>query len=252
MSDISDLHGVYAIPLRWNPEEGTLGRAVYDPDTGDRTLDLIELGSAAAKFAADYGCRERGYGKIKSGLYDMRLTAVGSPPPAWPEDDDFKAAVGWWVWNPVYLELRFETNAAMLVRAVSALWDRIRNFKESAEGLQPVIYFIDKRERFIQAVGKTFFEPVIDIIGWVEREKIPAFRVREVTVKPPMALDSQVPFAALQKPSSVAAKAPGAIKTTTSDFIDDVRRPVNGWRGIYRGGIGCASLREKLVLRLSA
>ena len=37
-----------------------------------------------ATFAMDMATRDRGYGLIRVGIYDMRLTPVGAPPPPWP------------------------------------------------------------------------------------------------------------------------------------------------------------------------
>src|SRR5262245_12687576 len=100
MSDISDLYGIYATPLRWNAEAGILGYGCYDETTGERTVKEIELGSSLATFVMDLATRERGYGLIRKNVYDMRLTPVNSPPPPWPDDEDFKAAIGVWMWNP--------------------------------------------------------------------------------------------------------------------------------------------------------
>jgi hypothetical protein len=197
MSDISDLHGVFPTPLRWNAEAGVLGYGTYDGATGERSIEEIELGSPQAKFVMDYACRERGYGLIRVGIYDMRLTPIGSPPPQWPDDPDFKPAIGCWMWNPSLGELRLETNGAMFRNAVVAVWDRCQTFKEASEGLQPVVFFIDRRERLVKPVSKTFWEPVIDIINWVPRDKVPPFALRAPTVKPPLAIDAQVSHALL-------------------------------------------------------
>jgi len=221
MSDIGDLHGVFATPLRWNAEQGILGRMLYNPDVGGRNFMEIELGSSAAKFAADYATRERGYGKIQVGLNDMRLTPDGAPPPPWPDDSDYKPAVGWWLWNPFFGELRLETNGALLVRAIAGLWDRIRTFKEASNGLQPVIHFTGSRERFVQQVNKTFFEPVIDLAAWIDRERVPAFRMRQITVQPPIALDSQTPFSALPDRSRERLNIPAELlKPTPKGALD--------------------------------
>jgi hypothetical protein len=171
---------------------------MFDAATGERDIEEIELDTAAAKFVMDLATRERGYGLIRTGLYDMRLTPIGSPAPEWPGDPDFKPAIGCWVWNPPLGELRLETNAAILRTAVSGVWDQCRRFKEAAAGLQPVIHFAGRREHVVRSVGKTFWAPVITIAGWVSRDKVPAFAAREPTVKPPLALDSQVRHALLE------------------------------------------------------
>ena len=134
MSDLSDLHGIFPTSLRWNAETGVLGIAVYNAETGERELQEIELGQPAT-FAMDLATRERGYGLIKVGVYDMRLTPVGSPAPPWPGDEEYKPAIGCWVWNPTLGELRLETNAAIFRTAIADVWDRARFAPEAIDGL---------------------------------------------------------------------------------------------------------------------
>jgi hypothetical protein len=221
-SDISDLRGVFPTTFRWNAETGAPAHSAFDEVTGERPLIEIELGSSRAKFAMDLATRERGYGLIRTGLYDMRLSAVGTPAPDWPGDEDFKPAIGVWLWNPPLGELRLESNQATVVRAISALWDRARSFKEAAEGLQPVIHFVDRREQSYPRIGKTFMAPVIDIVGWVPRDKVPPFALREPTVKAPLALDSQVHFALLGAPKQTRGKSSAPAKCgSLGDFLDD-------------------------------
>jgi hypothetical protein len=228
MSDISDLHGVFPTPLRWNAEAGVLGYGKFDGATGERTVEEIPLGSAAARFALDLATRERGYGLIRAGVYDMRLTPVGSPPPPWP-GDEFKPAVGCWLWNPAFGELRCETNATLFREAIDGVWERAKTFKEAAEGQQPIIYFYDRRERPFKEIGKAFWAPQIDIINWIARDRLPPFALRAPTVKPPMALDSQVRHALLEhlRPKG-PVRAPAKTKrggppkrASLEDFLDD-------------------------------
>jgi hypothetical protein len=216
--DLSDLdHGIFPTSGRWNAEGGALGFSKFDENTGGRTVEEIPLGTPEAKFVMDLATRERGYGLIRKGLYDMRLSPVGSPPPEWPGDDDFKPAIGFWGWNPILGELRFETNGAIFRSAVSAVWDHCRTFREAAENLQPVIFFAGRIERPIAAIGKSFWAPTIQIVGWVPRDKVPCFAARQPTVKPPIAIDLQVRHALLehlqqkperQKPEPELQKAP--------------------------------------------
>jgi hypothetical protein len=201
MSDISDLRGAFPTPFRWNAEHGTTHYSIYDQATGERQLREIELGSPEAKFVADLATRARGYGKVKIGVYDMMLTPVGSPPPPWPDDTEYKPAVGLWLWNPPLGELRLETNASLLVRAISGLWDQCRTSQQASQGLQPVIHFVDRRKRPIASLSKTFFEPVINVVGWIDRDEVPAFRLREPTVSPPPAFPAWSDLSALQDPT---------------------------------------------------
>jgi hypothetical protein len=203
VSDISDLEGIFPTALRWNAENGVLGYTVFDAATGERGIEVIELGSQRAKFALDYATRQRGYGLIRVGVYDMRLTSVGSPPPELTEEmekDGYKPAVGCWAWNPILGEHRLDTNAVLFLKAIVGLWDSYRTFKEAAQGMAPIAHFVDRREEFIKAVGKTFWAPIIKIIGFVPRGKIEPFAMRSPTVKPPLAIDSQVSFALLEAP----------------------------------------------------
>jgi hypothetical protein len=119
MSDLSDLHGIYPTSLRWNAESGFLAISPFNAETGERELQEIELGQPAT-FVLDLATRERGYGLIKTGIYDMRLTPVGSPPPPWPEDEEYKPALGCWMWTPSLGEVRLETNAKIFREAVTS------------------------------------------------------------------------------------------------------------------------------------
>jgi hypothetical protein len=196
--DLADLdHGIFPTSLRWNAELGILGYSKFDENTGERTIEVIELGSQEAKFVMDYATRERGYGMVRKGLYDMRLSPVGSPPPEWPGNDDFKPAIGFWLWNPILGELRVETNAAIFRSAISAVWDHVRTFREATGGEQPVVHFTSRVECPIAAVDRVFWKPVVPIIGWVNRDKVPCFAARQPTVAPPAAIDLQVSHALL-------------------------------------------------------
>jgi hypothetical protein len=207
MSDLSDLRGIYPTSLRWNAETGFLAISVFNAETGERELQEIELGPLAT-FALDLATRERGYGLIKIGLYDMQLTPVGSPPPPWPEDEEYKPALGCWMWGPKFGELRLETNATIFRQAVTNVWDRARLEPQAADGLQPVVRFSDRIRIQFKSIGKSFFGPVIKTIGWIERDKVPGWREREPSVPPPAALPVlPAPSAAPTTPAAPSAPA---------------------------------------------
>jgi hypothetical protein len=218
MSDLSDLHGVYPTSLRWNAEAGVLSKAVFNPETGERGLEEIELGKPAT-FVLDLATRERGYGLIKVGLYEMTLTPVSEPAPDWPGDPEVKPALGCWLWSPQHGELRFETNAAIARQAMASVWERARFKPEALQGLQPVIRFEGRAPYPVKALGKTFQAPVIAIAGWVERDKIQGWAARPPTVAPPAALpllgSASAPAASSVTPSIAPAQAKkGAQKGT--------------------------------------
>jgi hypothetical protein len=223
MTDLSDLHGVYPNSLRWNAEKGALGVSAYNPETGERELQEIELGKPAT-FAMDLATRERGYGLIKAGVYDMRLSPVGSPPPDWPDDEEFKPALGCWVWNPALGELRLETNASLFRNAVTSVWDQAKFEPQAAQGMLPVVCVVDRVPVPIKAVGKTFQGPVIKIAGWVERNKVPGWAERKPTVAPPKPLAALPPATAAP---AIEAKKPAKLKAKPAvdrpnDDISDV------------------------------
>jgi hypothetical protein len=208
MSDLSDLRGIYPTSLRWNAETGFLAVSAFNAETGERELQPIELGQSAT-FVLDLATRERGYGLIKSGVYDMKLSPVGSPPPPWPENEEYKPALGCWMWNPTFGELRLETNATIIRQAVDSLWNQCRAEPQAAEGLQPVVRFGDRVSILVKAVNKTFLGPVIKIVGWVERDQVPGWAARTPTVLPPKALPV-LPVSAA--PATPAVETPAKVK----------------------------------------
>ena len=188
MSDLTDLHGIFPTSLRWNAEIGVLAISIFNGESGERELKEIELGRPAT-FVLDMLTRERGYGQIRVGFYDMRLTPVGSPPPPWPGDaEEYKPAVGCWCWSPEFGELRLETNGTIFRQAVASVWDAYGIASSAAQGQQPVISFTDRVPVPIKSLGKSFQGPVIKIVGWIERNKVPGWGARAPTVALPAAL----------------------------------------------------------------
>ena len=101
----------------------------------------------------------------------MQLTPVGQSGAVLAGGRGYKPAVGMWAWNPTFGEVRIETNGAIFRQAVTAVWDQARFEPQAAEGLQPVVCFVNRVPVPIKAVNKTFSGPVIKVIGWVEREQ---------------------------------------------------------------------------------
>ena len=64
---------------------------------------------------------------------------------------------------------------------------------------------------------------MIDVVGWLYRDKIPPFAARQITVEPPIALDSQTAFSALQDRTREQLNNPGkpAPKGTLDNELDD-------------------------------
>ena len=113
--------------------------------------------------------------------------------------------------------------AAIVRQAMTAVWDEGKVAPEAAEGLQPVICFVDRVPILVKAVGKTFRGPVIKIVGWVERSKVPGWAEREPTVLPPKALTALPTAAApaidtqVKKPDK-GSKAKSKAKPAASDL----------------------------------
>jgi hypothetical protein len=163
----------------------------------------------------------------------MKLTPVGSPPPPWPGDEEYKPAIGCWLWNPTFGELRLESNGAIFRQAVTTVWDQARFEPQAAEGLQPVACFVNRVPVPVKAVNKTFSGPVIKVIGWVERDKVPGWHEREPTVLPPKTLPV-LPVSAASAPLTSEAKKPAKakakakVKAQASDLNDDISDILGG------------------------
>jgi hypothetical protein len=257
MSDLSDLHGVFPTSLRWNAETGILAVSIYNSETGERELQEIELGSKTATFVMDMATRERGYGLIKAGVYDMKLTPVGSPPPDWPEDEEYKPALGCWLWNPILGELRLETNATIFRNAIVNIWDQARFDPQAAEGLQPVVRFVDRVPVPVKSVNKTFSGPLVRIINWVERDKVPGWRERAPTVAPPtapplLAASSAPAQPRLRRRLPRRRPRPGEAWQSRGPTIMTTLRGNDGERRRHRPSARRAASGQQLALRLSA
>jgi hypothetical protein len=203
---------MYPTSLRWNAEAGLLGISVLNTESGERELQEIELGQDAT-FAMDMATRERGYGQIRTGSYDMRLSPVGSPPPPWPGDPEFRAALGVWTWHPQFGELRLETNATMFREAVESVWEEARTKPEAVAGEQPVVRFTRRVRRLVKSINKSFWKPVIDIVGFCPRDAIPGWAERPPTVPAPKALP------VLPAGSTPAPSAPETKKLTKTKRV---------------------------------
>ena len=72
MSDIGDLRGVFPTPLRWNAEQGILGRKLYDPDVASpvsrsRSLKILYRHPSPAPNGSRWAAKSRGYRKPRRG-----------------------------------------------------------------------------------------------------------------------------------------------------------------------------------------
>jgi hypothetical protein len=131
--------------------------------------------------------------------------------------------------------VRLETNQTTLFNVMRAFWKRCLKAQEARDGLQPVIAFVGRRQQPYPGVGHTAWAPVIELIGWVPRDKVPPIALREPTVKPPATLDSQVKFALLEaqradpepeparaKTKATAAPKRGSLKEPPDDDISEL------------------------------
>ena len=99
--------------------------------------------------------------------------------------------------------------------------------RKPSAGLQPVVRFVDRVEILIKAVGKTFFGPVIEVIGWVERDNVPGWKARAPTVPPPAAPPLLAARAPAPAPATPAAKKSAKVgrarrSLRPNDPIDDL------------------------------
>ena len=223
MSDLDENYTEFPNSLRWNAEAGILSVSIYDLEAGGRELKEILLG-APATFVLDLATRERGYGLIRVGVFDMRLSPVGAPLPPRPTDDGYKGAIGCWLWNPEFGELRLEATATLFCQAIKGLWDYCLRKPEAAQGLQPVIRFVGRVEREVKSVGETFLIPKFEVPGWVERDKVPGWKERAPTVPPPPPTPI-LPAASVATIPASATPAKEPVKASTRSRHHKAKRP---------------------------
>jgi hypothetical protein len=127
------------------------------------------------------------------------------------------------VWNPEYGELRLETNAAMFREAVTSIWDAAKSEPRAAAAeQQPVVRFTGRVSVPIKALKKSFYRPVIEIVGSVERNEVPGWAARTPTVSPPAApLILPAPSAPTPAPSTPAVKKPAKAKRAAAKPAPD-------------------------------
>jgi hypothetical protein len=211
MSDLSDLHKIYPPAFRWITDQGFPAVSKYNPETGERGLQEIGFGQPS-RLVVDLLTRERGYVKIKPGVFEELLTSVGSPPPPWPNDEDFKPAIACWVYGPQFGEMRFVTNTRIVRDPIDDVIRSAWSEPQAAEGQQPVIQFVDRVPVLIKSLKKTFYAPVIERIGWVERNQVPGWADRPPTVPLPKPL----PFlgSSVSAPMQISAQKPATAAPT--------------------------------------
>ncbi len=114
--------------------------------------------------SSDMATRERGYGAIKSRFYDMKLSPVGSPPPPWPGDEEYKPRA-WLLGVESGIRraaLRLETkrrdvpaNCGHQYMGRSAKSEP----QAAAAEQQPVVRFAGRVSVPIKALKKSFYRP---------------------------------------------------------------------------------------------
>jgi hypothetical protein len=223
MPDFDGDYTEFPNSLRWNAEAGTLSVSAYDLEAGERVLKEIPLGPRAT-FVMDLLTRARGWGLIRVGTFDMRLSPVSAPLPPRPDDEGFKPAIGVTLWNPEFGETRLEATATLLCRAIRGLWDHCLRKPEAARGLQPVIRFVGRVEREVKSVGETFLIPKFEVPGWVERDKVPGWKERAPTVSPP-APTPILPAASVATFPAPATPAKEPVEASTRSRYHKAKRP---------------------------
>ena len=134
-----------------------------------------------------------------------------------------------WVWHPVYGELRVEATSTLFRQAIVSIWDKANRSPEARAGRLPIVRFTHTvPAKFKAFPGKTFAAPVLEIVGYCDRDQIPGWSDRPATVALPSAPILLGPAApALEAPAPSEAKEPGKAKgkgptKDPDDPIDDV------------------------------
>jgi hypothetical protein len=135
--------------------------------------------------------RQRGFIRYRPGDRDARLSPVGGPVPECPSPEH-KPAVACWLWNPLYGELWWEASGTTVRDALVAFWTQCETFAEARAGKQPVIHVAGRAQRSYPEFGTSYWAPILKLLGWVDRDLVPAFAQRAPTVVPPKQLPDHV------------------------------------------------------------
>jgi hypothetical protein len=198
MTDLSDLagsvRGIRDRALRWNAVDGQGWRIeIYNPETGDRDFELLPEGLT---WICDMATRRRGAIKTGEGVFDVRLSPVGSPLPDIPaNDDDFKPGVAMVVWHPEYGVAEITTASTVVRDRIVYLWEVVKARPEAATGAIPAVRFGPPVE--VSFGGKrnlrVFYAPTFELHGgWADRSEVPGICFRPATVPPPKPAKLQI------------------------------------------------------------
>ena len=224
----------YDPSLRWNAETGELYYVVIN-EIFEKEMTPIQLNTPEATFAMDMRRRERGRARIETGLYKMFLAPVGQELPPLPPDElpfeaKYKPAIGVDLWNPSFGLVRLESTGAYLRAAIGRTWQEYGTCREAADGLLPVIRFVDRRPVSPKNYpNKIYYSPIIPRVGCLPREQIGPFMAKEPTVPLPVWVgnDSQIAAAlrakleAPQLEKKTSDREPRHGRKSQPDPVDD-------------------------------
>jgi hypothetical protein len=169
---------------------------------------------------ADTLTRKVGYGRTGEHVFDFRMEHVGSPPPPAPEEEEFKPAVSW-VWSTPAGLVEHITNGAIARGAVVEVWEKYKAASEAVRGMMPVIRIGEPLA--VQSSGRTFYAPNFQIVGWVARDDVPAFRDRPVRCPLPSLTPERLTYTPVAQPQlAPPAKRPGRAPAPVHDTRDDI------------------------------
>ena len=171
------------------------------------------------EIVADLRTRKIGYGRTGEHLFDFRMEYVGFPPPPAPEEDDFKPGVSW-VWSTPNGLVEHITNGAIARGAVIEVWEKYKAAPEAMLGMVPVIRIGLPVE--VQSSGRTFFTPGFQIIGWIARDDVPAFRDRPAMCPLPSPTPERLAYTPIAPQIAPSTKRPGRAPASVRDTRDDI------------------------------
>jgi hypothetical protein len=177
------------------------------------------------EFVADMLSRKIGYGRTGENTFDFRLEYVGFPPPPPPEDPDFKPATSW-TWAVLSELIEHTTNGTIARGAVIEVWEAYKRSPEGAAGMMPVIRIGSPREVQCGANGRTFYAPNFQIVGWIARDDVPAFRDRLAMCPLPSPTPERLAYTPIAPqlappPAKRSGRAPAPVRDTPRDDIND-------------------------------
>jgi hypothetical protein len=191
-------------PARIQHNSITGERAIlrYDRTTRERSSEILVPGS---RWVADPRRAKYGLCRYEDGRYEWLLVFIGETAPIVEDPRAYKPCCEIPFFSPEHGYAEMRVAGTIAVGGLDRLLDSYAAAPEALNGDVPIVRF-DEARAVPGSGGRRFFAPESPIVGWCDRERIPAFADRE----PVCPLPTEVPALPL---SGELAKRLGGPKT---------------------------------------